>query len=172
MKQVYLIGTTHHPCQTGPCQEFAKFVTTLCNKICIKAIAEEMNADALAKEGVEDTIPKQVADRLHLLHRYCDPDESKRAALGIIQNEGIIKVQSSVHNWSPKEEKARVQDEHRKRERVWLNELREIPESPILFICGSNHTSAFADLLNRNGYECVVVSDEWTPNPAIDERTR
>ncbi len=138
-------------------------MTSLFNKYGIKAINEEMNTEALSKEGVEHTVPKQVADHLCLTHCYCEPDESTRDKLGI-QNEGVIRVQSLFHEWSQDQEQAQVQEEHRKRERVWLQELKVLPETPILFVCGSDHTLAFASLLKKNGYECIIISEAWTPN--------
>lgn len=165
MRQVYLIGT-HHSYQLKLCEEFKKALINFCSKQNVKAIAEEANADALVEEGVNETITRQIADHLGLTHCYCDPDESIRAELGI-QNEGIIKSQALFFEWSPEEKEARIQDEYRKREQVWLNGLNSINETPILFVCGANHVSAFCDLLNKSGYYCIIVSEDWTPNKRL-----
>jgi hypothetical protein len=184
MKIVYLIGTDHSY-QLGPCEEFEKILTDLCHDEGVKAIAEGMNAaDALIKEGVKETVPKRIAHRLGLLHRYCDPDQSKQNELGI-QNEGLIRSQSLFCKWLPEKVDARIQEEHRKRERIWLDEINNISVDSILFICGSNHVLAFEELLNLNHilficgsnhvlafeellnlnhYHTVIMHEDWAPN--------
>jgi hypothetical protein len=138
-------------------------LTDLCHDEGVKAIAEGMNADALIKEGVKETVPKRIAHRLGLLHRYCDPDQSKQNELGI-QNEGLIRSQSLFCKWLPEKVDARIQEEHRKRERIWLDEINNISVDSILFICGSNHVLAFEELLNLNHYHTVIMHEDWAPN--------
>ena len=165
MKQVYLVGT-HHPYQVA-CTEFDAYLSNVCRQLYIRAIGEEMNTDGLEKEGAHDTVGKRLSSRLNLTHRYCDPDESKRAELGI-KNRGIVKAQALFDDCTPDETEAQIQDEYRKREQFWLQQLNKVLDSPILFICGSGHTDAFHELLNKSGYHCRILVKEWTPKKNHD----
>ncbi len=49
----------------------------------IAAVAEEMSTSALQAESVADSVPKRVADRLCLPHKYCDPTQEQQVSLGI-----------------------------------------------------------------------------------------
>lgn len=162
MKIIYLLGTGHQN-QFGPCEEFKQFLSDLCYNKKIKVVAEEMNDDALLKQGVNNTIPHHVALQLSLMHRYCDPDKAKQDELGI-KNEGLIKMQGKWDDLSPNEIQNQINKEHRKRERFWLEEIKNISNYPILFICGSNHVLPFDRLLSDSGYQCSIIHEDWSPN--------
>jgi hypothetical protein len=162
MREVYIVGT-HHKNQFGPCNEFHSFLRAFCIRKEIRVVAEEMNNDALIKQGVKDTIPRQIARELSLAHCNCDPDESKQAELGI-ENGGLIKIKGLNAGLTQDQIQMQIAKEDRKREPFWLEEISQLSEFPVLFVCGSNHVSSFTNLLVEATYQCFVVTDYWTPN--------
>ena len=67
---VILVGTDH-TLQTTRLQLKA-YLEGLCRKFNIRAIAEEMNAEALSDLNTVSSIPQRVAGVLRIPHRYCD----------------------------------------------------------------------------------------------------
>ena len=128
----------------------------------MKAIAEEMSIEALEDYGVRRSIGQQVADALHIAHRYCDPSRQEREAHGIFQ-ENDIRMAGFHANSEPHEVEAAIQDAFAMRELYWLAHVLQLDTWPVLFICGANHTEAFRDLLQADGIVVHVLFPRWQP---------
>jgi len=126
----------------------------------VKAIAEEMSVEALERYGVPQSICQQVAETLHLAHRYCDPSTPERKALGVVEDDDI-RMAGFFANRDPQQVEADVRASYAIRERYWLAHLLQLDTWPVLFICGANHTEAFRALLQANDIVGHVLFTKW-----------
>ena len=153
------MGTDDGNAETG--EEFLAFLESLCRTHEVRAVAEEMDAEALAECGCLTSIPMRLAQSLGVNHRFCEPNRSDRARLGILQ-ENPIRAKGFLSNWSEAEISSRVLDEHMKRERYWLDQIRDLNQWPVLFVCGANHVASFCDLLAREGLAASIGAADWS----------
>jgi hypothetical protein len=167
MRQIVLIGTSHSFQRPGSNESasFGTFVENICSQYRIAAIGEEMSEDALAENGVTQSVCQQIALSRGLVHRYCDPDNTQRAALHVLQDNDI-RANGFIHGWTPEKIEAEIRSSYAVRERHWLNQLTEMDTWPTLLVCGANHVGYFCDLAEKQGFEVRVVADDWEPNPA------
>ena len=176
---VFIIGTSSHAYQAG---EGAVFGETTCSpekatlfrnlligiidQYRIRAIGEELSIDALSEMKRTESISKMVADSRTppLPHRYCDPSRAEQEKLGI-RDEGAIKI-GLMNGRSPGEIDQEIYAERRKREPLWLNQMKALSAWPTLFICGSWHVPSFSYLLREAGFHVTIVVDKWDVYPA------
>lgn len=170
---VHLLGTNHgyqfgvgaqlnrnRTCSEHDVQLFRKTLLALCHSLKVTAIAEEMNADALAERSIVSTVPQAVAASLAIAHKHCDPDRKAQAALGMADENGVIAM-NCMSGRSKREVRALVYEERRKREPYWKSELEALGVWPVLFICGSWHVPSFLSLRTSAGYSTTVVHSSW-----------
>ena len=164
MHQIVLIGTEHKFQIPGKDESasFRTFVETICSQYRIAAIGEEMSEDALAEKDVTQSVCQQIAFSRCLAHRHCDPDNSQRTTLHILQ-ENDIRAKGFFRDWKPEKIETEIRSSHAVRERHWLDQLTKIDIWPALFVCGVNHVSYFRDLLEKNAFEVIVAADDWKP---------
>lgn len=129
---IIVVGTSH-TIQTADL-ELKSFLENLCQEFKVRAVAEEMNEEALAEKICAASIPMQVASTLQLPHRLCDPNRGKHAQLEIHQ-ENDIRIQAwlSQTTLSESEVAVRIAESHAKRERYWLEQLGDLDLWPVLF---------------------------------------
>lgn len=163
---VIVVGTSH-TIQIGE-PELLPYLVSLCRKFDVRAVAEEMNEEALTEKDHAASIPMQVASSLQLPHRFCDPNRAERASLEIRQ-ENEIRVQASPSNSTLSESDiaARVTKSHAKRERYWLDQLHSLNVWPVLFICGADHVESFRNLLAQQSIVAHVAAEDWAPNNTV-----
>ena len=150
MRAVFLVGVNHQY-QVGPDgiipvaasrEDFSKFEDFLQNVIedhKIRGIAEEMSHCALRRHHVlDDSFPCQLAVKIGLPHRYCDPDAATQTELNITEDT--------------------------QREQYWVNELTTFDTFPALFILGSDHLESFKALLVESGLQPFIVERNWLPD--------
>lgn len=152
-------------------EEFMAFLESLCRTHEVRAVAEEMNAEALAERGCSTSIPMRLAQSLGVNHRFCDPDRSERARLGMFQ-ENDVRAQGFLSTWSEAEISSRILAEHIKRERYWLDQIRGLNQWPLLFVCGANHVASFCDLLAREGLAASIGAADWSSNNTVEGDAR
>jgi len=131
-----------------------------------------MSREALAEAGVEKSICEILANELGFRHCLCDPDKVARQALGIRQKNDI-RLEGFRNDWELKATQKRVLEEYRKREEIWLSQVEEFQDYPVLFVCGANHVKSFSSLLRSKGIRLKVLSKDWAPNkpmPPIAEK--
>ena len=165
-RQIVLIGTSHSFQRPGSQESanFGTFVEGICSRFCIAAIGEEMNEDALAENGVTQSVCQQITLLCGLAHRYCDPDKDQRIALRILQ-ENDIRANGFLENWWPEKIETEIRSSHAIRERYWLDRMTELDNWPALFVCGAEHVRYFRELAEKQGVEVIVAADDWEPEP-------
>lgn len=176
---VIVVGTSH-PIQIGADdvnraagEELKAFLENLCRTYEIRAVAEEMNAEALAENQCSTSVPMRLADSLGLEHWFCDPNRSARVTLGIYQENGI-RAEAFLQGCSEGQISSRVADSHAMRERYWLDRLRALNQWPVLFVCGADHVASFCVLLEHEAIAAHVAAKDWalTVNPPVPLATK
>jgi len=163
-QEVAIVGTSHS-LQIGCAseslaQDLTEFLSGICDRRRVRAIAEEMNGEALAEKCVAASIGMRLAKERALAHCMVDPDSAVRAALGISQ-ENDIRISAWNRSLSRAETEALVQAEYGKRERYWLGQLQDLDTWPVLFICGANHVRSFSTLLTDCSIQNSIEADDW-----------
>ena len=167
MSKVYLIGTNHDfqiPNGRGPkeIRAFKSLLQDTCDRYSLQAVAEEMSLDALSLRGQMESTCKQVADKLRLSHRYCDPSSATRKEHGIAEDEGDIHLQKLFRGLDDDAIRRKIDDDRKQRRKYWLGELNNLEVFPVLFICGANHAFPFADLVSQDGLSVEVLHKNWS----------
>jgi len=162
---IIVVGTSHAIQTTD--LELKSFLENLCQEFKVRAIAEEMNEEALAEKVCAASIPMQVASTLQLPHRLCDPNREKRAQLEIHQ-ENDIRIQAwlSQTTLSESEIAVRIAESHAKREQYWLEQLGYLDLWPVLFVCGADHVLSFCQLLKQQGISVYIAAEYWVSSNA------
>ena len=168
---VVLFGTDHNfqlpLCGKDIEQTFYSAIYELSNSYGVRAIAEEMNLEALNEIGATYSIAQQLCNEKDLRHKFIDPTNKERKVLGIIQDNDI-KAEGFLNNWTPEHIDAEIlvrgaDASDSIRENFWLSKVMEIDTWPLLFICGADHFNSFADLLRENGVSVVESCKDWEP---------
>lgn len=158
---VIVVGTSHTIQTTD--LAFQPFLESLCRQFDIRAVAEELNKEALDERSCTASIPMQVASVLQIPHRFCDPNRMERAKLGI-QQENDIRISAFPSTLPESEVARRVAESHKKREGYWLEQLRSLNLWPVLFVCGADHVASFCNLPNYEGIIPHVAAEDWASN--------
>ena len=72
--KIIVVGTSHTIQIADP--ELKPFLENLCREFNVRAVAEEMNEEALAEKDCSASIPMQIASALQMPHRFCDPNRT------------------------------------------------------------------------------------------------
>jgi len=153
MRAVFLVGLNYQY-QVGPngiipvdvpmedFLTFRNFLQTVIKRHNILGVAEEMSRYALrTRHWVHgDSFPCELAKKIGLPHRYCDPDQETQDALNITRSDSL------------------------KREQYWINELITFNIFPVLFILGATHVESFNSLLIQSVFQPFVVERNWQPD--------
>jgi hypothetical protein len=174
--EVHIIGTSHsyqfgagstfgaQTCSQDAADAFNSFLVSAARSVYATIISEELSREALIDVGATVSVPEVVATNLGLLHLFCDPDRSERRALDIL-NDNDVRVRAELFD-RPKPTEAeiemRISQHYRKREAEWYRRIIEARNTPILFICGSNHVDSFYGLLRSKGVQVSVVCQDWS----------
>jgi hypothetical protein len=164
MNEAYIIGTSH-PYQISDggsrtdADAYLELLEAACSEHEIRAIAEEMSTEGL-RGG--KSIGEILCQRCGLQYRACDPDSTERERLGIL-NEGLVKFRAHQEGWDEARLNDAIQSEYRKREAHWLQQLQDLDEWPVLFICGANHVVSFQQHLSQNDIAVMVLVSDWEP---------
>ena len=146
---MFLIGINHEVQYTNEYtdvslnQAFAKYLGEQSERFNVTLIAEEFNIEAGSRSRATAYTAKDVADKLGIGHRFCDPNSSERKALGI-----------------PREQEDRDKN-FRMREQLWFDKIKDKLHEPIIFICGSDHVERFQSLVLNKSYEVTILVKNW-----------
>jgi len=138
---IYLLGIDHqvqHQKQTQVSMVFAFYLSKKIKELNIKFLGEEWFKDLLKENGVATTITQGVATKHKIDHRFCDPNRDERRDIG----------------WFSKKD-----DD--KREKFWLEKMKDKTEENIIFVCGADHLGSFSTLLSDSGLHCEVFSKRF-----------
>jgi len=167
MRTVFLIGTRHDYQRAGNpgSEQFRTVVTAACRERQVGLIAEEMSLEALGLFHATTSVCKQVADSEKKQHRYCDPSSEEQRSLGIA-NPGKAGLGAFSPSCDYHEPDPEVRAADAIRERRWLEHLMEVDLWPVLFVCGTHHTSSFQTLLQTRLVTVHVLFPRcgWAPN--------
>lgn len=167
MKTAFLLGTRHdyqRPGNPGS-EQFRAVVTAACTERQVRFVAEEMSHEALSLFQATTSVCKEVADAIHIQHRYCDPSSDEQRSLGIAHpgkaSLGAFSPSCDYHEPDPE-----VRAANAIRERRWLEHLMEVDLWPVLFVCGAHHTSSFQALLETKlvTVHALFPGCGWAPN--------
>ena len=161
---IIVIGT-RHPIQIADL-ELKPFLESQCQKLNVRAVAEEMSQEALAEKNCVASIPMQVASTLRIPHRFCDPNRTQRDELKILQ-ENDIRISAFPSKLSESEVATRLAESYAKREQYWLEQLRGLNLWPVLFVCGADHVASFCDLLEQEAIVAHVAAKDWASSNTV-----
>jgi hypothetical protein len=124
-------------------------------------VAEEFNAEGHADN---EFVTKTTANSFDVEHRFCDPDEEARIEIGCLRESDWIRHLFMYSEPRLSDEECRKQG-HAKwigkswppREQFWLDQLRDVVDKDVIFVCGNGHVENFIKLLTRNGIESTVT---------------
>jgi hypothetical protein len=129
-----------------------------------RAIAEEMSQEALRLHGAIDSIPRQVAEELHIAYRDCDPDSEERMTLGLVIDEDEIRMPMALNGKASAEIDVAVATDRAKREREWIRRLVQLDTWPVVFVCGRNHAHGFRAQLLAADIDATFYNPDWHPS--------
>jgi hypothetical protein len=169
---VYIVGTDHR-LQTADgratarqIESFRSFLREVCQSRRVVAIAEEMCVEGVRQFSLEESICLQEAKRLGLHHRYCDPDTEERKPLNI-RTKSELEMEVFFDRLTRADLAEEVRRASAKREKIWVDRLRALNASPVLFVCGADHPHSFADEVRAAGFAAEIVAADWSPNPPL-----
>jgi hypothetical protein len=143
---VYLIGVDHiiqylhNEARVDKATKVEKFVQYLQDNVKslrVHLIAEEFSIEALNKSNATTSTAQKVAGQSNIEHRFCDPTTFER----------------ETHNIK--------REDHRRRERYWLDCISSNRDDSVIFICGSDHLDSFSALLLQEQFEVKILSNGW-----------
>lgn len=167
--EVFILGTSH-PLQCGSAEctkenivAFEKEVRSLCKKLSVKRIAEEMTVEGLAHNGVTETIPQRIARDIAVPVQHVDLQQKDRSTLSINDSTVINTVRRhGIFDGGPFRE-AFDDLADGVRERVWVARMLSRTEWPVLFVCGSEHAASVRRLFRGLGIDSTVVHLDYEP---------
>jgi len=120
-----------------------------------------MSLEALGQKGASASVCEGIAKEAGLEHRYCDPTNAQRVAIGI-KGKQDIELEGFFNNWNRRKIVREISSSHLLREKFWLDELKTMNVWPVLFVCGADHVDRFAALLTDNGLQIDIIVHDWT----------
>lgn len=159
----HIIGVAHRAQAVAPCHALndeqkllSSVLTEIVQQVGPALIAEEQSQEGL---GQNISIPQRIAQEKGIEHRFCDPNQLQRTAMGYRDRIAIgQQIFFSDEGWvlSPAEidAKAGAIEFARYfplRERFWLEQIQDRAHLELAFICGDAHVEGFTTLLNTKG---------------------
>lgn len=129
-------------------KEFQDYLINLIKEKEISYIAEESNSDLLKLLKAKSTMAKLASEILAIGYKPVEPGISERNKLGIPLH----------YEQYSDEEKQKI---YRIREKYWLEQIHDIREDNILFICGPLHVEPFSVLLEKDLWEVNTINEYW-----------
>ncbi len=192
MSAVYLVGTRHglqvrkppgklrDDASDAAIDEFECYIENTVKNLEIKAVAEEMSEDALRGCGEGSvSVAASLCKRFKIRHEFCDPDREQRKTLN--HRERLNHVGFDQQAYQAMADRAFVNSHGRshytanelyERELFWLEKIKQLlPICPlILFICGSEHSETFENILACSVIGVHVLAKDWAaPNHGFDD---
>jgi hypothetical protein len=171
---IYLIGVDHIKSQweyqDGSNTQFVSCFTntlrTYIKELKVTIIGEELNHEILEQQGVERSTAQIIAEEFCLKHIFCEPSAQERIRLGILSKEEISQQLYKKELWQIPDdnpEQQIINEEHQKyfskRERFWLDKIKDCKEEIILFIYGKSHVGTFRKLLEDNTVKVAILAN-------------
>jgi hypothetical protein len=167
---LYLIGLNHRAQARTPESELTAEQLEFSD--CLRRTIEEVRPSLIAEEDSEEallkrsriSLAKELADEHGIEHRFCDPNEEQRRAMGY-QDGSWLETQIFMGDREglSHEEifcRARAIEIGRYfpiRERFWLDRLYGCTDADVIFVCGDLHIEGFGNILESSGIPSSVV---------------
>jgi hypothetical protein len=149
---IHIIGTRHslqywsdairrgEDCDADPAtvERFEHYLQDVARSLRATVIAEEMSQQCVEQRQGGASVAKQVANRLGLLHLFCDPDQGERDASHEREAFWATRVQPLSPN-----------------------------NTSLIFVCGADHSHSFKGVLESYGLRARVHCDDW-PRRELD----
>lgn len=140
---IYLIGVDHkvqtrenmNSVKEAEINKYLNHLEEQIKKYGINFIAEEFNAEQLQMRGMNKTTTKEIAEKLNISHRLCDPTSKE-----------VSRENTNIHD---------LKEEH------WLNKILDIKNSQAIFVCGGEHVDTFHAKLKIAGISVKILSKGW-----------
>lgn len=172
----YIVGVAH-PAQSrqkgvplsSAQRQFRDCISEAIARVKPALIAEELSQCALDKlskkhGGQEESIAKGVRGP-DLEHRFCDPGDGERARIGYVECSDLMRQfdMNSEERLSDVEVSDRafaveVAKYWPLREQYWLDQLSDVLDKDVIFVCGDSHVESFTALLVERSIDFSVVA--------------
>ena len=166
---IHLIGVNHTIAQSStdgtPSTEDQKcYVATLTKAVHdlgAEFVAEEYSEEAEQLTKRQSLTPK-VAIENGAKHRFCDPSQAERRRLRYIGHQDLhLLIGMHDPNWNISNEEAEAKawalsigKYFERRERFWLQEIADIKDKTVIFVCGDAHVDTFGRTSRDCGLGC------------------
>ena len=144
MRQIFLVGVDHRIQYTnascGPdwrarIRAFENYLVSQASELSADFLAEEFSEELVAINNATACTVRDAAARAKRAHCFCEAPSSERAQTGAALVEA--------------------------RENYWLERIRGTGANRIVFVCGNDHLSSFANRLQTAGYSTTELSRDW-----------
>lgn len=171
---LYIIGVSHFAQSRKPHREktegqsaFTNLLERTIEEVHPSFVVEEDCAEALANRE-EISIVKEVADVAEIEHKFCDPDEAQRQAIGYVQGKELFCFFTTTGDNTASSDDLRLKAYAIEmglyfpvREQFWLDRLSECRDHRAIFVCGYGHLiDSFPGLLKACGIPYKIVEAE------------
>ncbi|MHB8472240.1 MAG: hypothetical protein ACYDC8_05190 [Gammaproteobacteria bacterium] len=177
---IYLLGITHTiqtewdnpgPHLSARFGRFKTFLSIAVHSTMVAAIAEETSHE-IENRTNKKSIARLIAEGMHppLFYVPCEANSEERKALGIPTAEEILD-RCRCEGIGDTLEQCRDSELLKYfplREKFWIERLRQVAVSPILFLCGPAHIRTFFCRLTENGIPCKIISFDWEASDETD----
>jgi hypothetical protein len=171
----YIIGISHRAHlkdrfapETETQREYRACIERALAEIKPALVAEELSEYALAKRSKEkgaeqESLTKLIADAAQIEHRFCDPDDAAREKMGYEEGSylafRLAMEDGSLSNAEINRRGYAIEAGKYwpRREKYWLEQLGDVKDKNVIFVCGDAHVEGFQKLLKKNGIESSVV---------------
>lgn len=145
---------------------FEAYLVEAARALWADVIAEESNAEFVARYVGGTSVAMGVAERLGVKHLYCDPDSGERRALGIKTGDDLTAHARAVaantgEDWMDVHDRE-VLGLFPAREAVWIERLKPYAGREVLFVCGADHSTTFKASLDAAGLAATIYCRDWT----------
>jgi hypothetical protein len=182
---LYIIGVSHSVQSRKPDLEktdgqkaFANLLERTIGDVHPTLVAEEESEENLSKHE-KMSIAQEVSHSTGIEHRFCDPSQVDRRAMGYLSQDDIL----SRHKYllgsnlpfeeaSLKASAIEMAQHFPKREQFWLDRLNGCREQDAIFICGDGHVESFTGLLKIKDIPYEIVERGFGMSEADHERVR
>jgi hypothetical protein len=170
---IHLIGVNHTTAQSStdgaPQTEDQKHYVAILEKtmrdVRAEYVAEEYSEEAEQLTNRRSLTPK-VASQNGAKHRFCDPIQAQRGEIRYLGHQELhVRIWMNDPNWNISNEEAEAKawalsigKYFGRRERFWLQQIEDIKDEAVIFVCGDAHVDTFRNLLESEGWKVKIAA--------------
>ncbi len=168
---IYILGVAHFkvqfPHKDNDLVEVDKYLSYL-KKIIqekkIQLVAEEISEDALCHWEINNTHARKIISTFRIEYLLCDPGFDERNKLGLQQREDIARNLGFSFPLTTEQEieiNKIAKESDIKREKFWLNKIKEKGDKTTLLICGYGHVDSIAELALKENVTAIKTTKQF-----------